>query len=170
MAELEQTAKHALEQEGERLAAHMRREVRRSMRGNTPGKPEWRSEIERNLRSKPAAVMENGISVELGYTPDSQAKLVRAMVVEAGSGSAAGNDPIHAGPTGRSVWDDELAEKHPSRAKTVYNLPDEFNQEGNQFVENAMRIMESEFGGVTDATFAALPDEAYHGKVQVRES
>lgn len=148
----------------------MRREVRHTMRGNTPGKPEWRSEIERNLRSKPAVVTENGIAVEVGYTPSNQAELVRAMVVEAGSGSAAGNDPIHAGPTGRSVWDDELSEKHPSRAKTVYNLPDEFNQEGNQFVENAMRIIESEFGTATDAAFAALPDEAYHGKVQVSES
>jgi hypothetical protein len=89
------------------------------------------------------------------------------MIVEAGAGSAAGNAPIHAGPTGRSVWDDDVSGQHPSRAKSEYLLPAEFNQAGNQFVENAMRIMQTYFGDITEFVFATVPDSAYYGNVQV---
>ena len=91
----------------------------------------------------------------------------RAMIVEAGAGSAAGNAPIHAGPTGRSVWDDDVSGQHPSRAKSEYLLPAEFNQKGNQFVENTMRIMETAYGDITEFVFATVPDSAYYGNVQV---
>ena len=100
-------------------------------------------------------------------SPSGKADLVRAMIVEAGSGSAVGNAPIHAGPTGRSVWGNDVSGQHPSRAKSEYLLPAEFNQKGNQFVENAMRIMETAYGDITEFVFATVPDSVYYGNVQV---
>ena len=91
------------------------------------------------------------------------------MIVKAGSGSAVGNAPIHAGPTGRSVWDGDVTGKHPSKTKSEYELPDAFNQTGNQFIENAMRMMQTEFGQLTEIAFATTPDSCYYGSVEVRK-
>ena len=148
----------------------MKREVGRTTHGGAPGKPAWRDEIARNLTHVATAVSGDSVSMDFGYSPSDKADLVRAMIVEDGSGSAIGNDPIHAGPTGRSVWDEDVSGKHPSRAKTEYNLPDAFNQVGNQFVENAVRMMQTEFGRATEAVFATTPDDAYYGNVQVSGS
>lgn len=89
------------------------------------------------------------------------------MIIEVGSGTEAGNASIHAGPPGRNVWNAELSGRHPSEAKSEYDLPAEFNQKGNQFVENAVRIMQTEFGERTELTFASTPDSVYFGNVEV---
>ena len=91
------------------------------------------------------------------------------MIVAAGSGSEAGNASIHAGPTGRSVWDEDVSRKHPSRAKNEYLLPAEFNQKGNQFIENTVRMMKTDFGNVTEAVFSSTQDGVYYGTVVVTE-
>lgn len=145
----------------------MKREVGKTTHGGAPGKPAWREEIARNLTHVATAVSDDSVSMDFGYSPSNKADLVRAMIVEDGSGSAAGNEPIHAGPAGRSVWDGDVTGKHPSRAKSEYDLPDEFNQAGNQFVENSVRMMQTEFGRATEAVFATTPDDAYYGNVQV---
>lgn len=147
----------------------MRREVYHTTHGGAPGKPEWRKEIADNLSRVAIAVTDTSVSVDVGYSPSDKADEVRAMIVAAGSGSDAGNAPIHAGPTGRSVWDENMSGKHPSRAKSEYLLPVEFNQKGNQFIENAMRMMKTDFGDVTEAVFASVPDSVYYGNVVVRE-
>lgn len=147
----------------------MRREVYHTTHGGAPGKPEWRKEIADNLSRVAIAVTDTSVSVDVGYSPSDKADEVRAMIVAAGSGSEAGNAPIHAGPTGRSVWDEDVSGKHPSRAKNEYLLPAEFNQKGNQFIENAMRMMKTDFGDVTEAVFASVPDSVYYGNVVVME-
>ncbi len=167
MSDLKTEARDALELEGERLLSHMRREVGRTTHGGAPGKPEWRKEIASNLDHTATAVSDDAISMDFGYSPSDKADEVRTMIVEAGSGSAAGGKAIHAGPTGRSVWDEDVSGKHPSRAKTEYDLPAEFNQRGNQFVENAMRMMQTEFGDNIEAAFATTPDSTYYTKVEV---
>ena len=169
MAALREAAKDALELEGQKLLAHMQREVMNTTHGGAPGKPDWRKEIARNLDKTAVAVTDDSVSMDFGYSPSDKADEVRAMVVEAGSGSAAGGKPITAGPNGRSVWNSELDGKHPSRAKSVYKLPAEFNQKGNKFVENAMRMMQTEFGTITETVFATTPDSAYYGNVKVDE-
>lgn len=169
MAALREEAKDALEQEGQRLLSHMQREVINTTHGGTPGKPDWRKEIARNLGKTAVAVTDDSVSMDFGYSPSDKADEVRAMLVEAGSGSAAGGKLITAGPNGRSVWNSELDGKHPSRAKSVYKLPAEFNQKGNKFVENAMRMMQTEFGTITETVFATTPDSAYYGNVKVDE-
>ena len=93
--------------EGEALLAVMRAEAGRTTNGGAPGKPKWRREIARNLNHMATAIASDGISMDFGYSPDSPADEVRAMVVNEGSGSAAGGETVHAGPTGRSVWDGE---------------------------------------------------------------
>ena len=120
MSILRNEAKESLELEGQRLLNHMRREVERTTCGGAPGKPAWRQEIAQNLEHTATAVTDDSISMDFGYSPSGKADEVRAMVVEAGSGSAAGGDAIHAGPAGRSVWDDDLSERHPSRARSEY--------------------------------------------------
>lgn len=167
MSALREEAKDALELEGQRLLSHMRREVMNTTHGGAPGKPDWRKEIASNLDKTAAAVTDDSVSMDFGYSPSSKSDEVHAMVIEAGSGSAAGGKPITAGPNGRSVWNSELDGKHPSRAKSVYKLPAGFNQKGNEFVENAMRMMQTEFGMMTENVFASTPDSAYYGNVKV---
>ena len=169
MAALREEAKDALEREGQRLLSHMQREVIYTTHGGAPGKPDWRKETARNLGKTAVAVTDDSVSMDFGYSPSDKADEVRAMLVEAGSGSAAGGKSITAGPNGRSVWNSELDGKHPSRAKSVYKLPAEFNQKGNKFVENAMRMMQTEFGTITETVFATTPDSAYYGNVKVDE-
>lgn len=167
MAALQNEAKDALELEGQRLLAHMRREVMNTTHGGAPGKPEWRRKIVQNLDKTAVALTEDSVSMHFGYSPSDKADMVRAMVVERGSGSAAKGSAITAGPTGRSVWNSELDSKHPSKAKSVYKLPAEFNQDGNRFVENAVRMMQTEFGTITENAFATTPDSVYYGNVMV---
>ena len=169
MAELRNEAKQALTEEGERLIQHMRREVGRTTHGGAPGKPDWRSEIAENIQHTATAMTEDSVSMDFGYSPSDKADQVRAMIVESGSGSAVGNAPIHAGPTGRNVWDENMSGKHPSRAKSEYDLPAAFNQKGNQFVENALRMMQTEFGQMTEMTFATTPDSTYYNRVEVKK-
>lgn len=107
--------------------------------------------------------------MDFGYGPSGLPEKVRAMIVEEGSGSAVGNAPIHAGPFGRNVWDGNVSGKHPSRAKSEYTLPVEFNQKGNRFVPNAMKRMRSRFGDRTESAFGAVPDSTYYGNVSVRK-
>ena len=164
---LRDEAQNALELEGRKLLNHMRQEIQRTVDGGGPGKPGWRNEIASKLNKLASEVSDSAVSMDFGYSPSGKADLVRAMIVEAGSGSAAGNAPIHVGPTGRSVWDDDVSGQHPSRAKSEYLLPAAFNQRGNQFMENAMRIMHTSFGDITEFVFSTVPDSAYYGNVQV---
>lgn len=62
-----------------------------------------------------------------------------------------------------------LRASHPSRAKSEYDLPEEFNQQGNRFVENAVRRMQTKFGDRLESAFAAEPDGTFYGNVHVRE-
>ena len=109
MEELRQEARNALELEGRRLILHMRREIERTTDGGAPGKPAWRKEISEGLRKVSETVGSDAVSVEIGYEAKDAAMAVRANIVNEGSGSAVGNPPIHAGPTGRNVWDSDLS-------------------------------------------------------------
>ncbi len=169
MTRLKEEARLALTAEGDRLMRHMKREAEHTTHGGAPGKPAWRREIAESIHHTATAVTGDSVSMDFGYSPSDKPDEVRAMIVEAGSGSAVGNAPIHAGPTGRSVWDGDVTGKHPSRAKSEYDLTDAFNQVGNQFVENAMRMMQTEFGQLTEIVYATTPDSCYYGSVEVKE-
>ena len=107
MAAPTETAKQGLFMEGEALLAVMRAEAGRTTNGGAPGKPKWRRGIARNLNHKATANASEGSSKDFGYFPHRPADEGGAVVVNEGSGSAAGGETVHAGPTGRSVWDGE---------------------------------------------------------------
>lgn len=162
----------ALKMEGDKLAAIMKQEVQHTTHGDAPGKPAWRDHMERNIGLVATAITVDAISIDVGYDADGKSDEVRAMIVAHGSGDKAdgGGSPITAGPPGRSVWDGDVSGKHPSKAKSTYDLPDAFNQQGNQFVEDAMRRMQTQFGDAIDQAFVGMPDSVIYTKVRVDET
>lgn len=144
----------------------MKREAPRTVYGDGPGKPAWRAEIAGNIRVLQTHRDERGITCVVGYNPDSAPARVRALIVAEGGGTAAGNPAIHAGPADRVVWDDDVRGQGPSQAKSTYALPEAFNQEGNQFVRNSMRLMQTHFGRMLESGMRSLPDAVFYSKVR----
>ena len=90
------------------------------------------------------------------------------MIIAYGAGSAVGNSPITAGPEGRLVWDDDINGKKESQAKSVYLLPEPFNQEGNRFIENSIRMMKKHFDDVLEEASINLPERIFYSNVTVK--
>lgn len=149
------------------LADRMKQEVHLTIHGDGPGKPAWRDHVASNINVSGTASTASALSVDVGYVPTNTPEEVRAMIVAYGAGKNAegGGDPIHAGPYGRDVWDGDVSGKHPSTAVSEYDLPDGFNQVGNQFITNALRLVQNEFG---ERVAEAIPKEVVYRKVQVR--
>ena len=162
MAAIKEIVVAALEDETEALLAMMRREIQRVTHGGAPGKPAWRDELAAELdevyRIVADEAIEFGVGLPYSGYADAGHKFVRAMLVAHGSGSkaAGGGEPIAARP-GELVWDDDLRDYHPSTALTQYPLPEAFNQTGNDFVGNAMRMMEAHFKATLESLAARLP-------------
>lgn len=87
-----------------------------------PGDPEWRNEIDRELKKLYVEVTKNAIEGAVGVSYSSGYRFVRLMLVAYGSGSRSDApdwtaSPIMYGPEGRSVWNDSLTRHHPSQSK-----------------------------------------------------
>lgn len=151
--DLQRAYEEALWNTSERLITIMREEV---PTGNLPGKPEWREQLRDDIRIVSSTVLHETIefSVGLDYTLGS-ADYVRGMLVNYGSGYHVGNPAIHTRP-GETVWDSDLAGKVPSNAITEYYLPDGFNQEGSEFIENAMKRVRAYFAEILQQTLASF--------------
>ena len=80
------------------------------------------------------------------------------MVVTFGAGSAVGNPPIHAGPKGRSVYNDALDGKSSSAVVKEYDLPAGFNQRGYNWLSNAMTRMQTQFKMIMEGVWENIPD------------
>ena len=146
----------------------MEREVMRTVHGNGPGKPAWREETREKLEVIEQTIADDVIESKVGFDRKGLfTSFVKAMIVSEGAGSAAGNAAIYAGPPGRMVWDNDMSSKHPSTAKSTYNLPAGFNQEGNQFVSNAIRLMEKHYDNIIATAWASLPESIFYGNVSV---
>lgn len=144
-----------------KIDVHKKTHVGRTGKG-APGDPSWRDELDKDLRRLynryADDVLEIGVGADYGEgTPE----LVRAMIVAYGAGSAAGNSPIHAGPAGRSVWNDSLTGKKVSKVQDEYDLPDEFNQIGNNFVFNALRDTTDELNRIIEDAIKNVPSSVY---------
>lgn len=159
-----------MEQAQEEFAEKMEDEARKTVHGRGPGKPYWRLNVARNIDLVDAKVTDTSIEATVGVRPDtieSESELVRAMVVEAGAGSAVGNPPIRSKP-GEQVWDNNLSGKKTSTAKTAYDLPSAFNQEGNHFVENATKEFEKRFQDIFADAGNNVPSWVYSNVVSTR--
>lgn len=131
----------------DRLIEILKEEVMNTVYGDGPGKPKWREELRNSIRELSRTVTDQYIELGAGAPAligqEGIAKKVRAMIVEEGGGSAVGNPPIHRGPKGRSVWDDDITRRRPSKSNSTSLLPSEFNQPGNHFIENAVKRIQT---------------------------
>lgn len=146
----------AMKRAEKQLISIMKKEIKKTTYGKSPGKPEWRKEISSLLQEVYSIVADNYIECGVGLPDDvAHNTLVKAMLIGYGSGfmsygNATGgysSGPITAGPTGREVWDNNMDGKHPSQAKSTYEIP-QFNQEGNHFIYNSMLLMQKHFDDV----------------------
>lgn len=122
------------------LLQKMEDEIVRTNYGNGPGKPAWREMLQKRMTIVDEIVTNSFFEGKVGLDADMiYSDFVKAMLIAYGAGSAAGGDAIHAGPTGRMVWDDNLDGQKPSSAQGWWDLPAAFNQPGNDWVNNAVR-------------------------------
>lgn len=142
-----------------------------TVHGGGPGKPDWRNEISESLDEVFEEVTDNYIKVGVGVPAPSSRKLatlVKAMIIESGAGSAVGREPIKTKP-GQLVWDNDMNRRHRSKAKSVYQLPAAFNQQGNQFIENAIKRMEKHLNDILDSAAENIPDSVFYGNVTIKK-
>lgn len=166
---------NAMQKAENKLIEIMRKEIMETTYGDAPGKPEWRKEISAMLQNVYSEVTDNYIKFGVGV-PDDVAfnTFVKAMIIAYGGGfTAYGNatggyssGPITAGPTGRMVWDSDMAGKKPSAAETIYEIP-QFNQEGNHFLYNSMILMKKHFEDVLAEASASIPYSLFARNVVV---
>lgn len=148
----------------------MQQEVIKTTYGGAPGRPEWRDTLKSRLKVVNEVVTDQYMSAEVGADYSSQPlyELVRAMIIAYGSGSAVGNPPIEAGPRGRTVWDDALLSQGESEASFEGPLPKEFNQIGNHFIDNAVKLMQKHFKDTLDEASASLPSSVFYRNLHVK--
>lgn len=135
-----------------------------------PGDPEWRSELDRDIKRLWIEMGKNSIEAAVGADGgygEGLYSYVRAMLIAYGSGSRAHGAPgwgrhtaIHAGPAGRAVWDDDLSDMKISES-TRHNLPTEFNQYGNDFINKAIELMEQKKDAVIKRALENLPADLF---------
>ena len=138
----------------------------RTVHGGGPGKPSWREGVKQQLRVVEEVVTDAYLEAKVGVdTNTAFTDFIKAMLISEGAGSAAGGSPIYAGPPGRSVWNNDLSGQQPSKAKSSYPLPGAFNQPGNHFVQNAIRIMRLHFDDVLSTAMASIPSSIFTSAV-----
>jgi hypothetical protein len=158
----------ALRDSEKKLLDLMEAEVLRTTYKEAPGKPRWRQDLRKSLRKLEEVITDDYMCATVGADIDQDTyHFVRAMIITYGSGDKVGNKPIQAGPEGREVWTDDLDGKKSSKAKATYLLPDEFNQTGNQFISNAVKLMQKHFYDTLDEASCSLPDSVFYNNVKV---
>lgn len=159
----------ALNDAADKLLDLIRDEISKTVWGKGPGKPEWRKDLIEKMKVVHREIADNYLEAGVGVPePSSLGDLLKAMVIAYGAGSAVGRKPITAGPTGRMVWDENLDEKQKSKAQAVYELPEEFNQEGNHFIQNSVKLMKKHFNDVLNEASENIPDRIFYQNVQVK--
>ena len=167
----------ALEKAESRLLSIMRKEIKKTTYGDSPGKPKWRREISSLLQEVYREVTDNYIEFGVGQSDELAFNtFVKAMLITYGSGFMAYSNAtggyatgsITAGPPGRMVWDNDMAGKHPSKAKSTYEIP-QFNQEGNHFIYNSMLLMQKHFDDVLADASSTLKDSLFYKNVIVHK-
>ena len=126
----------------------------------TAGRTAWQEDMYDDLKEVSRAVTREYLQVNVGLDyPHGGYEEMRAFVMTYGSGSKGTppGDPIHAGPYGRIVWDDQLWDQKQSESLREYDLPDEFNQRGYNWLDNAMKRMRTEMEDIIRNALARIP-------------
>ena len=89
---------------------------------------------------------------------EGSAAWMRAMVVAYGMGKLGLNgNAIYAGPAGREVWDNDLAEKTTSKVQNTHELPPSWYHAGSWFIQNATANMRVRYNDTMQAALQVLP-------------
>lgn len=159
-----------LEKVEDQLIEILKQEVMATVHGDGPGKPKWREELRDSIQEVSREIVADYIELGAGAPAllerEGIAKKVRAMIIEAGGGSAVGNPAIHYGPRGRSVWDEDITGRHPSQTDSTKDLPAGFNQVGNHFIEDAMVQIVVRIGNALDEASANLPASIFADNIR----
>ena len=155
-----------MERAENKLIDLMKEEMQVRIYGDGPGDPyQWIPKMQNDLKVIYRQVADNYIESGVGLPyHEGTWQMVRAMIVEAGAGSAVGNPAIRTHP-GEEVWNDALNGKEISTARSEYFLPEQFNQEGNHFIENAISKMAKFFDDILNEAWIALPDEVFWNNI-----
>lgn len=154
----------AMDEIEDALIGIMKEEIGKSKAGAT----DWHEEMQGALKRVEESMTNDYIERKIGLAaqePDYD--YIRAMVVTFGAGSAVGRAPIHAGPYGRIVYNNDLDGQHPSRVVHEYDLPAEFNQKGYDWVTNAERRMGTLMQNKLDAVWGQIPDSVFTSCLRV---
>ena len=139
-------AREALRKASERLLEIMQKNVVRSLYGG-PLSSEWRQEVADALTI--ALGRGNQYVLRQGVVlPDDDLIQLKAWLINYGVGSAHGGEPVHAGPKGRSVLDEDML---PTESiSREHAMPDRYNQTRNDWIEMSYDQMEHEFLGILE--------------------
>lgn len=156
----------ALNEAADELLKAMRINASKTVHGDGPGKPEWRGEIDRDLKKLYFQVANDYLEFGVGLDySDGTYQQIRAMIVAYGAGSAAGNEPIARHPGGH-VWNDDLTGTTISRARTDTPLPQGFNQEGNDFINKSVEETRQKMDEIVAKAVARIPNSVLLGCVE----
>ena len=134
---------------GDRFVDIAKREVTLTTYKGAPGREDWRKNMAANIKKFPFRV-ENGVLIlPVGLeVNEGTSEWIRALVITFGSGYKAqtlGGIKTSIEPhPGEEVWDSEMSGRKTSEATGAEYIPDEFNQEGNMWLDNTMRQIQPE--------------------------
>lgn len=140
-----------------RLIEIMEKEVQMTVYGNGPGRTEWRRQMAASMHKVYESISDNYFEYGVGLDIfKDNIGFIQAMIVTEGSGFWVGGSPITAGPPGRSVFDKGF-NLHPSDAQTVWELPNGFNQPGNDWLEASRDIFMKEYPDIVSQITNGIP-------------
>ena len=153
----------------DQLLTIMEREILQTTHGDAPGKPQWRAMLQDRLEVINETVTDEYMEAKVGLDSNMLfTDFVKAMIITYGSGNRVGTGSIEAGPPGRIVWDDNVDGQGSSQAQGNWLLPQEFNQTGNRFIENSVKLMRKHYNDTLDEAAASLPASVFYKNVHIK--
>lgn len=167
MRDLERDIKKALRLAGNQLVEMMKNEI---PIGNTPGDPKWREQLKKDITVQGIQIANEEACAMVGVPYEELSfDMARAMQINYGGGSKGlTGKPIEAHP-GAVVYNDSMTGLKQSSVKSSYTLPDEFNQDGCGYFEEAVDRMRGLFAAYVEPVLSAFPFENYvHSTARVK--
>lgn len=126
---------------------------------------EWRDILKAHIKHIREEITGDVLRYYIGpeYSEDPENALwMRAMVIAFGNAP-----PIYAGPEGAEVWDNDLWSRTESKVKVQKEIPQSWYHEGRNYIENAIRIMRTEFADIIIGELASMPASVFSSNIKV---
>lgn len=138
---------------------------------NGVGKMEWRQDIAAALEIVSKRSLDDYLEVVAGVPDWSNNKTAHDIASVVLFGNKALDDAIYTKPGFDVYGKDMNAGRHVSTAKTARYLPEGFSVEpkvnGEQMVQNALKLSAVYFRDVIDAAAKKIPESIFYGNVSV---